>query len=50
MKEINRLFRVRMQVANDHLRLREFLLQQNDETLTRRPSHWYYLMRLEFGI
>lgn len=49
-KRINRLFNVRVQVANDHLRLREFLQQQSAETLTRRPSHWYYLVRLEFGI
>jgi hypothetical protein len=49
-KSFGRLFRVRAQIANDHLRLREFVLQQSDETITRNPSHWYYLMRLEFGI
>ena len=50
VRSIGKLAKVKLQVANDHLRLREFLLQQSDETLTRRPSHWYYLMRLEFGI
>jgi hypothetical protein len=49
-KSFGRMFRVRAQIANDHLRLREFVLQQSDETITRTPSHWYYLMRLEFGI
>jgi hypothetical protein len=50
VRSLGRLARVRVQAANDHLRLREFLLQQSDETLTRRPSHWYYLLRLEFGL
>ena len=49
-KSFSPLFRVRVQIANDHMRLREFLLQQSDETLLRRPGHWYYLMRLECGI
>lgn len=50
VRSIGRLAKLKLQVANDHLRMREFVLQQSDETLTRRPSHWYYLMRLEFGI
>jgi hypothetical protein len=50
VRSLGKLARVRVQVANDHLRLREFLLQQSDETLTRRPSHGYYLLRLEFGL
>jgi hypothetical protein len=50
VRSLGRLARVRVQAANDHLRLREFLQQQSDETLTRRPSHWYYLLRLEFGL
>jgi hypothetical protein len=50
VRSLGRSAKVRLQVANDHLRMREFILQQSDETLTRRPSHWYYLMRLEFGI
>jgi hypothetical protein len=50
VRSLGKLARLRVQAANDHLRLREFLLQQSDETLTRRPSHWYYLLRLEFGL
>lgn len=50
VRSLGPLAKVRVQAANDHLRLREFLLQQSDETLTRRPSHWYYLLRLEFGL
>jgi hypothetical protein len=50
VRSLGKLARFRAQVANDHLRPREFLLQQSDETVTRRPSHWYYLLRLEFGV
>lgn len=50
VKSIGKLAKLKVQAANDHLRLREFVLQQSEETLTRRPSHWYYLVRLEVGI
>jgi hypothetical protein len=49
-KAIGKLFKVHAQIANDHLRLREFLQEQSGETLTRTPSHWYYLLRLECGL
>lgn len=48
-KTVNRILKVHAQVANDHLRLPAFTGNVSETELTRNPSHWYYLLRLEGG-
>lgn len=38
------------QVANDHLRLRNNFIQPTFLPVTNETSHWYYLVRLQWGI
>jgi hypothetical protein len=49
MKTINRLFKLHVQVANDHLRTLKYDRIKSNVPLTRNPTHWYYLAKLEFG-
>jgi hypothetical protein len=46
-KRLNRLLTVHAQVANDHMRLPNFNLNPTEADLTKNPSEWYYLLRLE---
>ncbi len=48
-KSVGRLFHIHAQIANDNLRLRLYNSNQTDMPLTSNPTHWYYLVRLEFG-
>ncbi len=48
-KTVGKLFKIYAQVANDHVRLPEFTTNLSATDLTVKPSHWYYLIRLEFG-
>lgn len=46
-KSLNRLVKLRVQAASDHLRLPLFTQNPTETDLTRRPGNWYYLVRLE---
>lgn len=42
---------VRMQVANDHMRMLNWQGEyKNYDALLNRPSHWYYVVHLQWGI
>jgi hypothetical protein len=49
-RTLMRGLRLHVQAANDHLRLRDEFLQSSVLPLTNEKSHWYYLVRLEWGI
>ena len=49
-KTLNRIFKLRLQVANDHLRLPLFTQNPTETDLTQNPGNWYYLARLECGL
>lgn len=38
------------QAASDHMRLQDFNARRSAQPVVNRPSEWYYLLRLEFGI
>lgn len=38
-----------VQVASDHMRVMSFNAEPSDLTVTRKPSQWYYLARLQMG-
>ncbi len=49
-KSLNRLLNVHVQVASDHLRLRDLLSAPTEYEMTLKPANWYYLVRMEMGI
>jgi hypothetical protein len=49
-KSLNRLLDLHVQVASDHLRLRDALSTPSEYELTLKPKNWYYLVRMEMGI
>lgn len=49
-KAVNRLLNVNVQIASDHLRLRNVLSTRSDYDLTQNPKNWYYLLKMEMGI
>jgi hypothetical protein len=49
-KSVNRLLDVHLQIASDHLRLRDALSAPSEYELTLEPKNWYYLVRMEMGI
>jgi hypothetical protein len=38
-----------LQMASDHMRVMSFLAEPSDLSVTRKPSQWYYLARLQMG-
>ncbi len=42
--------RLYAQVASDHMRIIDFLSLPSNEPVFHKPSEWYYLLRLEYGI
>jgi hypothetical protein len=38
-----------LQVASDHMRVMDFNAAPSDLDVTRKPSQWYYLARLQMG-
>ena len=48
-KKISKLFKLEAQIANDHLRLPELTTNLSTSDITVNPSHWYYMIRFEFG-
>jgi hypothetical protein len=49
-RSLNRLIRVQVQVAKDHLRLPIFDYNISESALTEKRGDWYYLVRLECGL
>lgn len=49
-KSLNRILNVHLQVASDHLRLRDLLSAPTEYEMTLKPKNWYYLVRMEMGI
>jgi hypothetical protein len=49
-RSLNRLLSVQIQVASDHLRLRNVLSTPTDYEVTADPGKWYYLVRMEVGL
>lgn len=49
-KSLNRIVKLRVQAANDHLRLPLFTQNPTETDLTRSPGDWYYLVRLECSL
>ena len=39
-----------LQIASDHLRLKDEFAGDVAEPLLTTPDHWYYMTKLEFGI
>jgi hypothetical protein len=49
-KQFNPALRLLAQVASDHYRAFNFSAEPDPEPVCRNWNHWYYLLRLEFGI
>ena len=49
-REITKGVSIYAQAANDHLRHFDFTATPSALPATSRPSDWYYVLRLEFGI
>jgi hypothetical protein len=49
-KAINKALNVHLQVASDHMRLRDDLSMPTEYEVMLYPKNWYYLVQLEAGI
>jgi hypothetical protein len=49
-RTINPGLRLYFQVANDHLRTITFRFIDETYPVFNRPSHWYYMFKVEYGI